>query len=74
MDGGQDEWGQGRFMSSPQCGVARKSRPSKDCAAVAPRQAMISDSRAAISESLGFLGMRRLPRGSHLKCLTALVM
>ena len=28
---------------------------------------------AAISAAFGFLWMRRLPRGSHLKCLTTFV-
>src|SRR5205085_603298 len=54
------------------------------CAAVAPSAttifgltAAISASshgkQAAISSELGFEWMRRVPRGTHLKCLTALV-
>jgi hypothetical protein len=42
------------------------------------RTAAISESsqgrQAAISTALGFLWILRLPRGSHLKCFTALVM
>jgi len=58
-----------------------KTFPSKACAAVAPRQTItfgrslaISASshgrHAAISAALGFLWMRRFPRGSQLKCFT----
>ena len=58
--------------------------PSSACAAVAPRQtstrgltSAISVSshgrQAAISPAFGFVWIRRLPRGSHLKCFTTLV-
>lgn len=78
-------WGaRSDLRNSPRCMVTRKSRPSRDWAAVAPRQtitlgrmAAISASsqgrQAAISVAFGFLWMRRLPRGSHLKCFTAFV-
>jgi hypothetical protein len=74
----------GESRSSPRFWVTRNARPSSVCAAVAPRQTMISGLSKAISESshgrhaaisapFGFLWMRRLPRGSQLKCLTTLV-
>src|SRR5436190_23762916 len=58
--------------------------PITACAAVDPKQTIarglitwISASshgrQALISAAFGFLWMRRLPRGSHLKCLTTLV-
>src|SRR5256714_13188073 len=58
--------------------------PITACAAVEPRQTiarglMTSTSasshgrQALISAAFGFLWMRRLPRGSHLKCFTTLV-
>jgi len=60
-----------------------KLDPSNACAAVAPdRQQLgattsISASshgrQALISLMVGFSWIRRLPRGSHLKCFTALV-
>ncbi len=70
--------------TSPRCLVRRNCGPSRSCAAVAPRQttmrgrtAAISASsqgrQAAISREFGFLCSRILPRGSHLKCFTALV-
>ena len=70
--------------SSPRCCVTRKSRPRRDCAAVAPRQTMTlgrttsssasSHGRhAATSDQLGFWWIRRFPRACHLKCLTAFV-
>ena len=62
----------------------RNFGPITACAAVEPRQTMarglitaISASsqgrQAVISAAFGFLWMRRLPRGSHLKCLTTFV-
>lgn len=64
-----------RFCINLNCG------PRTDWAAVAPRQTTIAGLRARssassqgrqalISETRGFLWIRRLPRGSHLKCLT----
>ena len=64
--------------------VTEKRLPNSACPAVAPRQTMIfgrtssismcnHGMHAAISEGIGRLCRRRLPRGSHLKCLTTLV-
>ena len=61
--------------------LTRKSRPSRAWAATAPRATTILGWTASISASshgrqaetsaaLGFWWMRRLPRASHLKCLT----
>jgi hypothetical protein len=69
---------------TPRCFVTRKLRPSSDCAAVAPSATSTRGSstessasshgrQAASSSAFGFWWMRRLPRPSHLKCLTALV-
>ena len=74
----------GDAIAWPRCAVSLNRVPRSDCAAVAPRQTMtagrtasISASshgrQARISDARGFLWMRRLPRGSQLKCLTALV-
>ena len=68
----------------PRSRVTRKDGPKTDCAAVAPRQtssfgltsrssASSQGRHAAISRELGFLWMRRFPRGSHLKCFTVFV-
>jgi hypothetical protein len=70
----------GRPLSS----LTRTALPKTDWAAVTPRQTItrgfttwISASsqgrQAAISVEDGFLCFRRLPCGSHLKCLTAFV-
>src|SRR5438128_3446121 len=64
--------------------LTRNFGPITACAAVDPRQMMtrglmrsisafIHGPQALISVAFGFLWMRRLPRGSHLKCLTTLV-
>ena len=77
-------WKQAGLNTRPRCMVTRKSRPSSDWSAVAPRQTITLGRMAAISASsqgrqamistaFGFLWMRRLPRGSHLKCFTAFV-
>ena len=70
---------------SPRCAVTLNALPSSACAAVAPRQtidARLARARSrcratggtpAISLARGFLWIRRLPRGSHLKCFTTLV-
>ena len=69
---------------SPKCLVKRKVLPKSDCAAVAPKQTIvrglmtrISASshglQAFISRALGLAWSRRVPRGAHLKCFTALV-
>ena len=68
----------------PRSWVTRKLRPSNAWAAVAPRQTRTSGLTSAsscssqgrharISIELGLLWIRRLPRGTHLKCLTTLV-
>src|SRR5687768_18125226 len=68
----------------PRCCISLKLAPSIDCAAVAPRHtttaglmerssASSHGRHAFTSDARGFLWMRRLPRGSHLKCFTALV-
>ena len=73
-----------RSTTSPRILVIGTALPSSDCAAVAPsattRSGLISASslsshqrQAWISPAFGFEWMRRLPRGSNLKCLTALV-
>jgi len=64
--------------------VTRKARPNSACAAVAPSATIRSGFTAAISASSqgkqavisiepGLLWIRLVPRGTHLKCLTALV-
>ena len=71
-------------MTTPRLLCSVNFRPRNDCAAVTPRQRMISGETAESSASTqgrqastswyaGFEWMRRLPRGSHLKCLTAFV-
>jgi hypothetical protein len=70
--------------SSPRCAVTRNARPSSACAAVAPRHTSARGRTTAISAAsqgwqacaspgLGFWWIGFLPRGSHLKCFTALV-
>ena len=74
----------GDGTNSPRCCETLNVLPSSACAAVAPRQtstrgltSAISVSshgrHAATSAALGFAWIRRLPRGSHLKCFTTLV-
>ena len=74
----------GEETNAPRRCETLKARPSSACAAVAPRQTItrglanaISVSshgrQAAISAPFGLAWMRRLPRGSHLKCFTTLV-
>src|SRR5262249_2787835 len=74
----------GLDTNSPRRCVTLKLLPRRAWAAVAPRQTMsmgwtsaISVSshgrQAAISAAFGLAWIRRLPRGSHLKCLTTLV-
>ena len=74
----------GDGTTSPRRWLTRKAAPSRLCAAVAPRQTMTSGFTTAISASshgrqariscaFGLAWMRRLPRGSHLKCLTTFV-
>ena len=74
----------GEGTNAPRCCETLNARPSSACAAVAPRQTItrglvnaISVSsqgrHAAISAPFGLAWMRRLPRGSHLKCFTTLV-
>src|SRR5687767_152109 len=68
----------------PRCVETLNAGPIRALAAVAPRQTRtagrtmeISESsqgrHAAISLAFGFAWIRRLPRGSHLKCLTTFV-
>src|SRR5262245_50529853 len=70
--------------NSPRRCVTLKLFPRSAWAAVAPRQtttfglttaiSLSSHGRqAAISAALGLARIRRLPRGSHLKCFTTLV-
>lgn len=74
----------GSCSSSPRWAVTRNVLPSKDCAAVAPRQTINRGRKAwisAISQGwhattsvrLGFWCIRRLPVLLNLKCFTALV-
>ena len=74
----------GEETNAPRRCETLKARPSSACAAVAPRHRItrglvnaISVSshgrQAAISAPFGLAWMRRLPRGSHLKCFTTLV-
>src|SRR5439155_13004256 len=74
----------GDFTNCARCTETRNFGPISACAAVEPRQtiargltARISASshgrQALISTAFGFLWMRRLPRGSHLKCFTTFV-
>src|SRR5918996_5182472 len=71
-------------MKLPRSRVTRKLAPSSAWAAVAPSRTMTSGRttsssasshgrHALISIEEGLLWMRRLPRGTHLKCLTTLV-
>ena len=73
-----------RSITSPRIFMIGTALPSSDCAAVAPsataRSGLISANslsshqrQAWTSPAFGFEWMRRLPRGSNLKCLTALV-
>jgi hypothetical protein len=68
----------------PRLLVTRNCDPSNAWAAIAPRQTIIRECTTSISASshgrqaftsrrFGFSCGRRLPRGSHLKCLTAFV-
>ena len=75
---------QGVSKSLPRSTVILNFEPISDCAAVAPRQTITwgftiassvsSQGRQALTSPIvGLAWMRFLPRGSHLKCLTALV-
>ncbi len=70
--------------TSPRRAVTLNPRPRSAWAAVAPMHRMARGRTAAISAcshgeqartspAFGFWWMRFFPRGSHLKCLTALV-
>src|ERR1043166_5531854 len=74
----------GDFTNCARWIETRNFGPITACAAVEPRQTIafgltteISEwsqgRHAAISTAFGFLWMRRLPRGSHLKCFTTFV-
>src|SRR5438874_2258132 len=71
-------------ISLPRFPISLNCAPITDCAALAPSSTTTSGwiarssasshgLHALISDMRGFLWMRRLPRGSHLKCFTALV-
>src|SRR5690606_28172790 len=71
-------------MSRPRSRLTRNERPNSACDAVAPSvtrtrgfttasSALSHGLHASISRAFGGWWIRRLPRGSHLKCFTAFV-
>lgn len=74
----------GVLVARPRSRWMRNFGPQKLCAAVAPRHRIMAGAiawisavsqprQASTSTHFGFACRRRLPRGSHLKCLTAFV-